>query len=77
MCSNPFVVCFYTFVSLLLPLQSRGSAVAPREVHQFHFLAWPDHGVPHDPGCVLSFLQDITDKHRSLGATGPFIVHCR
>ena len=21
--------------------------------------AWPDHGVPNDPGCVLNFLHDV------------------
>ncbi len=30
-----------------------------RRVLHFHFQAWPDHGVPNDPGCVLNFLHDV------------------
>lgn len=28
-----------------------------RHVYQFHFKAWPDHGVPHEPGVALGFLH--------------------
>ncbi|KAI0217927.1 Tyrosine-protein phosphatase non-receptor type 11 [Lamellibrachia satsuma] len=47
-----------------------------RKVYQFHFKSWPDHGVPSDPGCVLSFLQDIGDKQESIPDAGPVVVHC-
>ncbi|KAI0217926.1 Tyrosine-protein phosphatase non-receptor type 11 [Lamellibrachia satsuma] len=48
----------------------------PKKVYHFHFKAWPDHGVPSDPGCVLSFLQDIGDKQESIPDAGPVVVHC-
>ena len=48
-----------------------------RKVYHFHFKVWPDHGVPSDPGCVLSFLQDISDKQESIPDAGPVVVHCR
>ena len=51
-----------------------------REIFHYHFKAWPDHGVPQDPGTVLSFLQDINSKQDELISTGyepgPLIVHC-
>jgi hypothetical protein len=30
------------------------------------FQAWPDHGVPSDPGCVLNFLHDVNAMQESL-----------
>ncbi|MCL4127450.1 UNVERIFIED_CONTAM: hypothetical protein GTU68_054742, partial [Idotea baltica] len=30
-----------------------------RKIYHYHFTAWPDHGVPSDPGCVLNFLHDV------------------
>ena len=51
-----------------------------RHIYQFHFKAWPDHGVPHDPGPVLAFLSDITLKQSTLASEGlspgPIVVHC-
>lgn len=52
-----------------------------RHVFQYHFKAWPDHGVPHDPGAVLGFLEDINLKSKTLRDSmkvppGPVVVHC-
>ncbi|XP_039300458.1 tyrosine-protein phosphatase corkscrew-like, partial [Nilaparvata lugens] len=63
-----------------------------RTVYHYHFQAWPDHGVPSDPGCVLNFLHDVNARQDSLveagegggagpGAgeacgAGPVVVHC-
>lgn len=30
--------------------------------------AWPDHGVPSDPGCVLNFLHDVNAMQENLNA---------
>lgn len=38
--------------------------------------AWPDHGVPADPGCVLNFLHDVNTRQSSAANAGPVIVHC-
>ena len=51
-----------------------------RSIYQFHFKAWPDHGVPQDPGVVLGFLDDVNLKLREINETvveaGPVVVHC-
>jgi len=47
-----------------------------RLIYQYHFQAWPDHGVPSDPGCVLNFLHDVNTRQNSVPDAGPIIVHC-
>lgn len=49
-----------------------------RDIFQFHFKAWPDHGVPQDPGVVLGFMEDINMKCNDLAdlSPGPVVVHC-
>ena len=42
-----------------------------RRIYHFHFKAWPDHGVPNDPGCVLNFLHDVNAKHESIEMASP------
>jgi len=48
-----------------------------RTVWQYHFRAWPDHGVPTDPGGVLDFLEEVNLKQESILEAGPIAVHCR
>ena len=48
-----------------------------RTVWQYHFRAWPDHGVPTDPGGVLDFLEEVNLKQESILDAGPIAVHCR
>ena len=40
-----------------------------RQIFHFHFLGWPDHGTPEDPGSVLNFLHDVNLKQESFGKT--------
>lgn len=48
-----------------------------RKIFHYHFQAWPDHGVPSDPGCVLNFLHDVNLKQGNLEPrSAPIIVHC-
>uniref|UniRef100_A0A6Q2YED8 protein-tyrosine-phosphatase n=1 Tax=Esox lucius TaxID=8010 RepID=A0A6Q2YED8_ESOLU len=47
-----------------------------RTVWQYHFRAWPDHGVPTDPGGVLDFLEEVNIKQESILEAGPIVVHC-
>ncbi|TRY56464.1 hypothetical protein DNTS_008704, partial [Danionella cerebrum] len=47
-----------------------------RTIWHFQYLSWPDHGVPQEPGGVLSFLQQVNNKQQEISATGPTIVHC-
>ncbi|XP_047444203.1 protein tyrosine phosphatase receptor type Fa isoform X17 [Mugil cephalus] len=45
-----------------------------REVRQFQFLAWPDHGVPEYPTPILAFLRRV--KSCNPPDAGPMVVHC-
>ncbi|XP_041124975.1 tyrosine-protein phosphatase non-receptor type 6-like isoform X2 [Polyodon spathula] len=47
-----------------------------REIWHYQYLSWPDHGVPTEPGGVLSFLEQVNSKQRELRGAGPIIVHC-
>ncbi|XP_057260418.1 tyrosine-protein phosphatase non-receptor type 6 isoform X1 [Pezoporus wallicus] len=54
--------------------KDNGKAV--REIWHYQYLSWPDHGVPSDPGGVLSFLDQINQKQESIPDAGPILVHC-
>uniref|UniRef100_A0A3B3S3H2 Receptor-type tyrosine-protein phosphatase F n=1 Tax=Paramormyrops kingsleyae TaxID=1676925 RepID=A0A3B3S3H2_9TELE len=45
-----------------------------REVRQFQFVAWPDHGVPEYPTPILAFLRRV--KSCNPPDAGPMVVHC-
>ncbi|CRK90057.1 CLUMA_CG003777, isoform B [Clunio marinus] len=66
----------YTLRELLFSWRGREE----RKIFQYHFLVWPDHGVPTDPGCVLNFLQDVNARQEQLMSDGinpgPICVHC-
>lgn len=46
-----------------------------REVKQFHFTGWPDHGVPYHATGLLSFIRRV--KISNPPSAGPIVVHCR
>jgi len=52
-----------------------------RIVHQYHYISWPDFGVPATPSDFLQFLQDIRETG-GLGSgseeepIGPAVIHC-
>ncbi|CAH0669318.1 unnamed protein product [Spodoptera exigua] len=53
-----------------------------RTIYHFHFTAWPDHGVPSEPGRVLNILLDVNYRLQQI-MTGPdppaqavVCVHC-
>ena len=52
---------------------------AGRSIYQYHFKAWPDPGVPHDPGAILGFVQNVTLHQSNLTTDGvqpgPVVVH--
>ena len=58
---------------VLLFLQNGSSE--KREVRQFQFMAWPDHGVPEYPTPILAFLRRV--KACNPPDAGPMVVHCR
>ncbi|GIX90947.1 tyrosine-protein phosphatase Lar [Caerostris darwini] len=45
-----------------------------REVRQFQFTAWPDHGVPEHPTSFLTFLRRVQAMNPM--DCGPIVVHC-
>ncbi|MGH0121146.1 UNVERIFIED_CONTAM: hypothetical protein FKN15_046391 [Acipenser sinensis] len=48
----------------------------PRYIWHYQYLSWPDHGVPNEPGGVLSFLDQVNQAQQSIPDTGPIVVHC-
>ncbi|XP_067108337.1 receptor-type tyrosine-protein phosphatase mu-like [Osmerus mordax] len=45
-----------------------------REIRQFHFTGWPDHGVPYHATGLLGFVRRV--KTKSPANAGPIVVHC-
>uniref|UniRef100_A0A8C9VFN9 Tyrosine-protein phosphatase non-receptor type n=1 Tax=Scleropages formosus TaxID=113540 RepID=A0A8C9VFN9_SCLFO len=48
----------------------------PRTIWHYQYLSWPDHGVPEEPGGVLSFLTQVNSKQMEFADAGPMIIHC-
>lgn len=46
-----------------------------RELRQFHFTSWPDHGVPCYATGLLGFIRQV--KFLNPPDAGPIAVHCR
>ena len=55
--------------------QLTGSSERPLKVTQFHFTAWPDHGVPEYATPILAFHKRIMSQYQP--RRGPLMVHCR
>lgn len=47
-----------------------------RPIWHYQYLSWPDHGVPDQPGAVLSFLTQVNAKQDEYPDSGPMIIHC-
>lgn len=45
-----------------------------REISQYHYLAWPDHGVPSETQTLNFLLTDL--KVEEAKENGPIAVHC-
>jgi protein tyrosine phosphatase len=45
-----------------------------RDVLQFQYMAWPDHGIPESTAAFLK-LSELADQGNV--TKGPLIVHCR
>lgn len=67
------------FPCFLLPATSpslQAGCAFPRVVEQFHYLLWPDHGVPRNSAQLLC-LVDVVNKRALEVPAGPVVVHCR
>ncbi|XP_073669541.1 receptor-type tyrosine-protein phosphatase S isoform X6 [Paramisgurnus dabryanus] len=62
-----------TFCVRTFSLHKNGSS-EKREVRQFQFTAWPDHGVPEYPTPFLAFLRRV--KTCNPPDAGPIVAHC-
>lgn len=47
-----------------------------REILHFHYITWPDFGVPQSPVAFLRFLVDVRKSGALDSNVGPPIVHC-
>ncbi|VEN59878.1 unnamed protein product [Callosobruchus maculatus] len=63
-------------------LVSKEGTTCERKVYHYHFQAWPDHGVPSDPGVVLNFLHEVNKRQETIQQEAPLqppgaiLVHC-
>ncbi|XP_059739450.1 receptor-type tyrosine-protein phosphatase F isoform X6 [Bos taurus] len=62
-----------TYTVRTFALYKSGSS-EKRELRQFQFMAWPDHGVPEYPTPILAFLRRV--KACNPLDAGPMVVHC-
>ncbi|XP_031756791.1 receptor-type tyrosine-protein phosphatase F isoform X11 [Xenopus tropicalis] len=62
-----------TYTVRTFTLYKNGSS-EKRDVRQFQFMAWPDHGVPEYPTPILGFLRRV--KGCNPPDAGPMVVHC-
>ncbi|XP_077424965.1 receptor-type tyrosine-protein phosphatase eta-like [Vanacampus margaritifer] len=47
-----------------------------RSVRQFHFTAWPDHGVPETTELLISFRHLVREHMDQYSTNSPTVVHC-
>ena len=56
-------------------ISMKGHSEMGRRVKQYHFIAWPDHGVPRKYDDFLKFMEQVMDNVNP--SDGPTVVHCR
>ena len=69
----PVLVLHTPSLCVFSTAQLTGSSERAMKVTQFHFTAWPDHGVPDYATPILTFHRRVMKEHKS----GPIVVHCR
>ena len=65
----------FKFLHIIFMSQLAGSSSRSLKVTQYHFTAWPDHGVPDYATPILAFHRRVISQHKS--SHGPMLVHCR
>ena len=58
---------------ILLPQQTGRR----RQVRHFHYLSWPEVGVPSSSVTLLDFLREVQKNFATLNTRSPITVHCR
>ena len=69
---------YANFIVRTFELSQVGSTEDKRLVCQYHFLAWPEHGVPGDPLTLLEFHMNVRSRisNRVSSDNSPLLVHC-
>ncbi|CAG2229397.1 unnamed protein product [Mytilus edulis] len=63
---------FYVYRLLTVSLKN-STNMQERKIHHFHFIQWPDHGVP-DSIKLVNFYRKV--KSQTCEQNGPMVVHC-
>ena len=71
---NKVSLWLWTGAWFTVSLSQAGSGKEGREVKQFHFTSWPDHGVPQFATAMLAMVRKVMAFH--LSESGPMVVHC-
>lgn len=58
-----------------LVAQGEGQELAT--VTQFHYIGWPDHGIPNDFDVILEMMAEMRDIKAEDAEKAPMVVHCR
>uniref|UniRef100_H2Z9C4 protein-tyrosine-phosphatase n=1 Tax=Ciona savignyi TaxID=51511 RepID=H2Z9C4_CIOSA len=64
------------FIIRELELKKLNSSDPPRVIYQFHYVAWPDFGVPESPTAFLDFLACVREHGVLESNVGPPVIHC-
>eukprot|EP00039_Didymoeca_costata_P012490 m.180278 g.180278 ORF g.180278 m.180278 type:complete len:1544 (-) comp15495_c0_seq6:2437-7068(-) len=62
------------YIHRVFSLRLATSNTSTREIHQYAFCKWPDHGVPRSTQQLIKFHAAVSEKRREVG--GIVIVHC-
>ena len=63
------------FIFLHISIQSGEPDTPPLEVTQYHYLAWPDHGVPANAISMINFIKRVRKTH-PYSRQDLLLVHC-
>ena len=71
---DSLILAEYTVRTFSLKMDNSRSK-EERIVKQFHYTAWPDHGVPDSATPLLQFVRKVASSNPI--HAGPIVVHCR
>ena len=73
---HSYIKLEYKFLTCLFHLfQSEEPNATPFEVTLFHYLAWPDHGVPNNAISMVNFIKRVRKAH-PYSRQDLLLVHC-
>lgn len=73
---HPSLLIYHLFWVFMLFVHQVKTAET-RPVRQFHFTAWPDHGVPETTELLISFRHLVREHMDQYSRNSPTVVHCR